>query len=119
MAFSCCGTGSTPGAGTWKKRSGTSRSSSFCWKSPAEPISRRDEEFRRNKQMAKLAIPAEDRALHEQQAINDYLAGIGIDYERWDTSRPVSADAPPEEVLAAYADEIDRLKAQGGYVTAD
>lgn len=69
--------------------------------------------------MAIVAIPAEDRALHDQQAIKDYLAGIGIDYERWDTSRPVAADAPPEEVLAAYADEIDRLKAQGAYVTAD
>lgn len=69
--------------------------------------------------MAIVAIPAEDRALHEQQAIKDYLAGIGIDYERWDTAKPVSAYAPAEEVLAAYADEIDRLKAQGGYVTAD
>ena len=69
--------------------------------------------------MAIVAIPAEDRALHDQQSIKEYLAGIGIDYERWDTSQPLAADAPPEEVLAAYADEIDRLKAQGGYVTAD
>ena len=28
-------------------------------------------------------------------------------------------DAPAEEVLAAYAEEIERLKARGGYVTAD
>ena len=69
--------------------------------------------------MAIVAIPAENRTLLEQQAIKDYLAGIGIDYERWDLSRQVAADAPPAEVLDAYADEIERLKSQGGYVTAD
>jgi 1,2-dihydroxy-3-keto-5-methylthiopentene dioxygenase len=31
----------------------------------------------------------------------------------------VPAGAPAEAVLAAYAAEIDRLKAEGGYVTAD
>lgn len=69
--------------------------------------------------MAIVAIPDENRALHEEQAIKDYLAGIGIDYERWDSSRQVAADAPPDEVLHAYADEIERLKVLGGYVTAD
>lgn len=48
-----------------------------------------------------------------------YLAGIGIDYERWDASAPVSADAPAEEILAAYAPQIEQLKARGGYVVAD
>ena len=69
--------------------------------------------------MAIVAIPDENRTLNEVQAIKQYLADIGIDYERWDTSRPLSADAPPEEVLKAYATEIDRLKSEGGYVTAD
>lgn len=69
--------------------------------------------------MAIVAIPAEDRTLHDEHAIKDYLAGIGIDYERWDLSRHVATNSTPEEVLAAYADEIERLKAQGGYVTAD
>jgi 1,2-dihydroxy-3-keto-5-methylthiopentene dioxygenase len=69
--------------------------------------------------MAIVAIPDENRTLQEQQAVKDYLAGLGIDYQRWDSSRPVAADAPPEEVLDAYADEIERLKSQGGYVTAD
>jgi 1,2-dihydroxy-3-keto-5-methylthiopentene dioxygenase len=69
--------------------------------------------------MAIVAIPDEDRTLHEQQAVKEYLAGIGIEYQRWNSSRPLAADAPPEEVLDAYADEIERLKSQGGYVTAD
>jgi len=46
------------------------------------------------------------------------LAGLGIDYERWDLSR-VAADASAEDVLAAYSAEIDELKRRGGYRTAD
>ncbi len=32
---------------------------------------------------------------------------------------PVAADATPDALLGAYAQEIDALKARGGYVTAD
>jgi 1,2-dihydroxy-3-keto-5-methylthiopentene dioxygenase len=69
--------------------------------------------------MATLRIPDENRTITEAGAVRDYLAGMGIDYERWEASRPVSPGAPQEEILAAYSAEIDRLKAQGGYVTAD
>ena len=69
--------------------------------------------------MAIVTIPDENRTLRDRSSVADYLAGIGIDYERWDSSRSVAANAPAEEVLAAYSDEIDKLKAQGGYVTAD
>ncbi len=31
----------------------------------------------------------------------------------------MAASAPAEEILAAYAPQIDQLKARGGYVTAD
>ena len=44
---------------------------------------------------------------------------VGIAYARWEPSHPVPADAPAEAVLDAYSREIDRLKAEGGYVTAD
>ena len=69
--------------------------------------------------MAIVTIPDQDRTIHDQEAVATYLSSIGIDYERWDSSRPVSSDAPAEEILAAYSDEIERLKARGGYVTAD
>jgi len=69
--------------------------------------------------MAIVRIPDENRTLNDPSAITSFLAELGIDYERWEPSHPVTADAPSEEVLAAYSDEIDRLKAQGGYVTAD
>jgi 1,2-dihydroxy-3-keto-5-methylthiopentene dioxygenase len=69
--------------------------------------------------MAFVNIPDEHRTLSDQRAITDYLAGIGIEYEHWNPSHPVAADASSEEILAAYTVEIEKLKARGGYVTAD
>jgi 1,2-dihydroxy-3-keto-5-methylthiopentene dioxygenase len=69
--------------------------------------------------MATVTIPDEDRTITETEEITRYLATIGIDYQRWDTSRSVAALAPAEEILAAYGREIEQLKAQGNYVTAD
>ncbi len=43
---------------------------------------------------------------------------LGIDYERWSLDR-VGPDASAEEVLSAYAVEIEEMKRRGGYVTAD
>ena len=69
--------------------------------------------------MAFIRIPDENRTLSDQTEVTQYLATIGIDYERWNPAQPVAADVSSDEILAAYAPEIDKLKAQGGYVTAD
>ncbi len=69
--------------------------------------------------MAVVRIPKEDRVLREQDQVRDYLAGISIDYERWEPVAGVTADASSEEILRAYEDQISELKRRGGYVTAD
>ena len=70
--------------------------------------------------MAIVTVPDKNIVLREAEEIRAYLAGIGIDYERWDAGEArVSPDAAPEEILAAYEPEIEKLKAQGGYQTAD
>ena len=69
--------------------------------------------------MATLRIPEEGQTLTGAPEVTRYLAEAGIDYERWDPAHPVPDDASAEEILAAYAGEIERLKARGGYVTAD
>jgi 1,2-dihydroxy-3-keto-5-methylthiopentene dioxygenase len=69
--------------------------------------------------MATLSMPEENRTISEFEAVRSYLAGIGIDFEHWEPAHAVPADASAAEVLAAYSKEIDRLKALGGYVTAD
>src|SRR5947199_5813752 len=69
--------------------------------------------------MAVVSIPEEKKTLREQSEITDYLAGIGIEYEKWQPIEGVSADASAEEILRAYEPQIAELKAKGGYVTAD
>src|ERR1700722_16302585 len=69
--------------------------------------------------MAVLRIPDEKKTLREQTEIRDYLAGIGIDYERWEITDRAGADASSDEILSAYTAEIEKLKARGAYVTAD
>src|SRR5688572_14258822 len=69
--------------------------------------------------MAVVSIPDQNRTLRNPEAIADFLLDIGIDYQRWETSHPVAPNAPADEVLAAYAAEIDKLKISGGYVAAD
>ena len=69
--------------------------------------------------MAIVRIPEQQRTIHEQAKITDHLRSLGIDYEVWEPSHPTAPDAPAEEILNAYMEEIERLKATGGYVTAD
>src|ERR1041385_914484 len=69
--------------------------------------------------MAVLTILNEHKRLTNADEIAANLASYGIDYERWTPSHPVSEDAPPDEILDAYAREIEELKTRGGYVTAD
>lgn len=69
--------------------------------------------------MAVVRIPETGETLIDNKAISDYLAGRGIEYARWTADHPVSVDAPAEEILRAYAKEIEQLKEKGGYVTAD
>jgi 1,2-dihydroxy-3-keto-5-methylthiopentene dioxygenase len=69
--------------------------------------------------MAIVNVPDKNLTLRDAAEISDYLSKIGIDYEIWQANREVSPDASEAEILAAYSDEIERLKASGGYVTAD
>jgi 1,2-dihydroxy-3-keto-5-methylthiopentene dioxygenase len=66
-----------------------------------------------------VRIPEEGRKITETEAIRQYLAGIDIEYELWEPSQPVGPDASNEEILQAYSADIEKLKARGGYVTAD
>lgn len=69
--------------------------------------------------MAIVRIPEQDKTITDPGEIRTFLDGMGVSYESWEPSHPVGPDAPPEEILDAYKGEIDRLKAEGGYVTAD
>lgn len=69
--------------------------------------------------MATVSIPEEGKTLTDLAAITGFLAAQGIRYERWDVDSRIGDGATSEEILEAYAPEIRRLMAEGGYVTAD
>jgi 1,2-dihydroxy-3-keto-5-methylthiopentene dioxygenase len=69
--------------------------------------------------MAVISVPRQERRLEDFQAVVAFLAEAGIEHERWTPAHSLAANASAEDVLAAYASEIDKLKARGGYVTAD
>ena len=69
--------------------------------------------------MALLTICNRNQTLTDEHEIREYLNSFDIDYECWPTTERVAPGAPPEEILEAYSTEIEKLKAAGGYVTAD
>jgi 1,2-dihydroxy-3-keto-5-methylthiopentene dioxygenase len=68
--------------------------------------------------MATIRLPDDGRTVEGDEAVRAFLDGQGIDFERW-SLRPLNADATAADVLFAYAEDVERLKASGGYVTAD
>jgi 1,2-dihydroxy-3-keto-5-methylthiopentene dioxygenase len=70
-------------------------------------------------EMARIRIQDENREITETQEIREFLKPFGIWYEKWDVEGRIGPDATNEEILAAYAPEVERLKAAGGFVTAD
>ncbi len=69
--------------------------------------------------MATITIPAEDRRITDREEIAQHLAPVGIWHECWPVEGRVGAEASSDEILAAYAPEIERLKERGAFVTAD
>jgi 1,2-dihydroxy-3-keto-5-methylthiopentene dioxygenase len=74
--------------------------------------------------MTRLIVSSADRPADVLLDTTDFtriaseMAGIGANVERW-TTRSLPQDADAQSVLAAYAAEIDELKTDRGYLTAD
>ena len=47
------------------------------------------------------------------------LARIGVAFQQWQASQPVAPGASPEDVMAAYRADIDRLVAERGFRSVD
>ena len=75
--------------------------------------------------MTKLVVlPENDAATRvisttDPAEIAKVLGGVGVRFEQWEATTPLTADATQEDVLAAYRADVDRLAAEGGYVTVD
>ena len=69
--------------------------------------------------MATVQIPDTNQTLTDPGEITEFLKPFGIQYESWDVAGRIGSEATDEEILDAYAPEIERLKEAGGFVTAD
>ncbi|WP_257557936.1 acireductone dioxygenase [Sphingobium sp. CFD-2] len=57
--------------------------------------------------------------LDDHGAIAAILEPTGVRLERWEAGATLSPDAADAEIMAAYAEDIERLKARGGYRSCD
>ncbi|NZA26649.1 acireductone dioxygenase [Luteimonas sp. SJ-92] len=75
--------------------------------------------------MSRLRIFPEDAperpalVSHDGDEIARELERIGVTFERWKATQPVTAGASQEEVVAAYKADIDRLVAERGFTSVD
>ncbi|MBX7096135.1 MAG: hypothetical protein K1X89_00345 [Myxococcaceae bacterium] len=69
--------------------------------------------------MAILRVPTEGLELTAPEAIAERVRPWGVEFARWAAERPLAHDAAADDVLAAYAPQLDELKRRGGYTTAD
>ncbi|MEJ6474271.1 acireductone dioxygenase [Pseudoalteromonas piscicida] len=62
------------------------------------------------------------QALQQEQdvkVIASLLAEQGVRFEQWQATTDISPEMSQEDIINAYQDDIERLKAQGGYQTVD
>ena len=59
------------------------------------------------------------RTFSDADSIARELQAAGIRFERWHAGAAVPADAPAEAILGAYQKQVDALKSEYGFVTAD
>ncbi len=69
--------------------------------------------------MARIQVPDQNRDISDVEEMREFLKPFGIWYEKWDVEGRIGPEATDEEILSAYEPEINRLKAEGGFVTAD
>ena len=75
--------------------------------------------------MSRLRIFAENDPSTPLMTTSDHaemarlLAPIGVGFEQWHASQPIAPGDPPEAIMAAYRDDIDRLVRERGFKSVD
>ena len=69
--------------------------------------------------MATVTLRDENQVLSDPAEISAFLAPFGIWYRRFEGTDRLPESPTDQEILDAYAEPIEKLKAEGGYVTAD
>lgn len=74
--------------------------------------------------MTVLTISADDQpqqaeTLHDQIAIENKLAQVGVLLEKWQANQPLADNATQDDVIAAYQASIDELKKKYAFQSVD
>ena len=75
--------------------------------------------------MSQLRIYAESNGAAPLRTVTSHaeiareLGAVGVRFERWEASKSVVPGASQDEVIAAYRDDIERLKKEKGYQAVD
>jgi 1,2-dihydroxy-3-keto-5-methylthiopentene dioxygenase len=69
--------------------------------------------------MATVRVPETGQQWQNPAEIRSFLAPFGIYFEQWPVEGRIQGEASSDEILAAYAPEVEALKQRGGYITAD
>jgi len=73
--------------------------------------------------MSELMVYSEQAVLEQQTrepaAIAAILQRIGVRFEQWQPDAPVKAGDTQEAIIAAYRQDVDRIVAEGGFITVD
>ena len=69
--------------------------------------------------MATMTFRDSQRVLEDAAEISAALAPFGIWYRRFEGTDQLGESPTDQEILEAYKEPIEALKAEGGYVTAD
>jgi 1,2-dihydroxy-3-keto-5-methylthiopentene dioxygenase len=72
--------------------------------------------------LVQFSESAPDRVLQRSETFADIereLQALGIGFERWDAPAQLTIESSADEILQAYAPDIERLKRSRGYRTAD
>ena len=65
------------------------------------------------------ADPCRPDVVADHERIATELDRIGVRFERWQASQPLSRDADQDAVIAAYRNDIDTLMAEYGFRSVD
>jgi 1,2-dihydroxy-3-keto-5-methylthiopentene dioxygenase len=60
-----------------------------------------------------------EKVLTRFEDIRDALAAIGVEFERWEASQQLDAQASQDEVIEAYRESTDRLMKKYGFQSVD
>ncbi|MCL5802509.1 MAG: cupin domain-containing protein [Candidatus Thermoplasmatota archaeon] len=69
--------------------------------------------------MVRVIIPYRNVKITNSEKAGEYLKGIGVIYERWGTRVIDPENSGSDQILESYKEEIEQLKKEGGYTTAD